>query len=617
MRPALFVFNVMGVGHQRLIASISLVLCASLLLLAEDHEQSAGNPVGVPVRPPVILAKFADSTSTHENMVKPVRLTDDRLLALSITTHGRDQRMVGRYSTDNGQTWSTPEELFALPHRVGGFGYFDAFTDRNSEIHIFYLNDGNTGSVLPKSDDDPPVRSGEVLDIWQVKSTGKATRWEPAKSIWTGRAGDIVSVIQLKSGRILLPISYQTSRSWSKRGVGFRAYTYVGTYSSSAIFSDDGGNIWHQSPDELVVPVPDLSTIGGVEPVVLELKDGRIWMLIRTQMGRFYEAFSRDGGVHWTAPKPSNIVASESPAALVRLSDDRILMIWNEASRYPYAYGGRHVLHAAVSSDEGRTWRGHREILRDPLRTDAPPPNSDWGISYAFPVVARDNAVVFSTWVQTDNPRYLFRVDPRWLDETWQRTDFAQGIDDWSIFGTRGVELTYSSDGSHALAIRRADSDWPSGAVWNFPIGQKGRLRMRLMLRDSFGGDTLLGLTDHYSVPFDDQDTFYNDFNIPINANGHLLSVTLTPNRWHDLELSWDTARRECVVAVDGERAGSVQAQRISDGINYVRFHPMSDGPDGGLLLKWVDADVRSSWPMPVIPSASAPASNLSVVRQK
>ena len=542
---------------------------------------------------PTVVASFADSSSTHDNIVKPVTLADGRLLGLSILTTGRHQEMLGRYSSDEGTTWGAPQRLFALPEHVGGFGYFDAFTDRDGEVHIFYLNDGNTGTVLPMSNDDPPVRPGRVLDIWQVMSSGKALQWGPARSIWTGRAGDILSVIQLRSGRILLPISYMTDRSWGHRGEGFRAYTYVGSFSASAIYSDDGGRTWRQSSDELVIPAPDLSAIGGAEPVVIELKDGRVWMLIRTQLGRFYESFSRDGGEHWTAPKPSNIVSSESPAALVRLPDQRILMIWNEAERYPYAYGGRQVLHAALSADEGRTWTGHREIVRDPARRDPPPAHGDWGTSYAFPALTRSGDVVFSTWVQTGIPRSMYRLSPQWLDQTQQSTTFSQGIDDWSTFGTRGVELGPAPDGgdSRVLAIRRGDTDWPTGAVWNFPAGPTGRLRLRLMLKRGFGGDTL-GLTDHYSVPFDDRDTFFNVFNIPISADGRLLSANVELERWHDVVLDWDTNREQCLVTVDGKRAAVVAAQRVSLAIDYLRFHPLPHQPDDGLLISAVDVDV-------------------------
>lgn len=210
--------------------------------------------------------------------------------------------------------------LFALSTDQGGFGSFHALTDRDGEVHIFFLNDGDSGIFLPKSASYKPIRPGEVKDIWHFKTSGKGTRWDaPPKRIWTGRAGDLLSVIQLDSGRILLPFCDETSRSWSNRGQGADAFTYVGWFNSSVIYSDDDGETWHQSPDELVVPAPDGETLGGIEPVLLPLRDDRVWMLLRTQLGRFYESFSYDQGVHWSRPKPTTITSSDSPAALLDL----------------------------------------------------------------------------------------------------------------------------------------------------------------------------------------------------------------------------------------------------------------------------------------------------------
>ena len=64
-------------------------------------------------------------------------------------------------------------------------------------------------------------------------------------------------------------------------------YTYMGDFSSTSMYSDDNGETWHQSPDILSVQTPDLHTYGADQPMVIQLKDGRVWMLMRTQLGRF------------------------------------------------------------------------------------------------------------------------------------------------------------------------------------------------------------------------------------------------------------------------------------------------------------------------------------------
>src|SRR5262249_25970503 len=186
--------------------------------------------------------------------------------------------------------------------------------------------------------------------------------------------------------------------------------------------TDDGGATWHLS-NSLVTPVPDIvSAYGAVEPVVVQLKDGRVWMLLRTQMGRFWESFSRDGA-HWSEPRPSDILSSDSPAGLVRLSDGRLVLLWNNSLRYPYAYGGRQMLRAAISEDSGRTWRGYREVGRDPLRNEKPPTDGDFGTGYPFPTVAAHDQVIFASGLGKGRQLRVI-MDPAWLYETTQAADF-------------------------------------------------------------------------------------------------------------------------------------------------------------------------------------------------
>src|SRR5262249_51380688 len=152
---------------------------------------------------------------------------------------------------------------------------------------------------------------------------------------------------------------------------------------------------WQQSPAALKTPTPAIGDLGAVEPAVLQLEDGRVWMLIRTQVGRFYESFSADG-IEWTPAAPTAIESSDSPARRLPLKDGRILMFLNDCRRFPYANGGRQVLHGAISDDEGRSWRGWRELLRDPLRDEPPPPDGDHGVSYPYPTLTAGGQVLFS-----------------------------------------------------------------------------------------------------------------------------------------------------------------------------------------------------------------------------
>jgi hypothetical protein len=434
--------------------------------------------------------------------------------------------------------------------------------------------------------------------------------------VWKGYTGALNSVLQMANGRILLPFSHFTARTWGQRGPGLDAFTFTGQFDSTLIYSDDAGDTWGLA-NSLSVPVPDIvSAYGAVEPVVLQLQDGRVWMLIRTQQGRFYESFSPDGAA-WSPPQPTSILSSDSPAGLVRLEDGRIVLFWNNCLRFPYAYGGRHVLHAAISEDEGKTWRGYREVARDPRRHEPPPPGGDFGTAYPFPTVVNGGKVIYCTG-QGAGRVLLMLLDPDWLLETSQKADFSDGAEEWATFGTQGVEFVAHPEkpGAKVLSLRKTDPDWPAAAVWNFPSGRQGRLHLRLKLNPGFAG-ALVGLTDHFSVPFDLEDRFNNLFNLdlgvrsgPVRASAvrsepvrtsasrrnYEQGARLTPGRWHDLLLEWDCAGRECRVLVDGRSTGVLPLLRETAGVCYLRLRSTAEQTDNaGFLVESVEADISNN----------------------
>ena len=125
-------------------------------------------------------------------------------------------------------------------------------------------------------------------------------------------------------------------------------YTYV---------SDDEGATWKRSN------AIDIGKIGGygdhagtMEGTVVQLADGRLYQLLRTLRGRFYETFSEDEGLTWQEPKPSEILASSSPAMLLRLESGRIVMLWNRFRDPEKRIGRRDTLSMAFSDDECKTW---------------------------------------------------------------------------------------------------------------------------------------------------------------------------------------------------------------------------------------------------------------------
>ena len=107
--------------------------------------------------------------------------------------------------------------------------------------------------------------------------------------------------------------------------------------------SKDEGATWRASN------ILDLGGRGHYEGTVEELRDGRLWLLVRMNLDRFWEAFPEDDGFTWRVFRPSQISASSSPGMLKRLKSGRLVLICNQL--YP---DGQQVTNAVEESDQIR-----------------------------------------------------------------------------------------------------------------------------------------------------------------------------------------------------------------------------------------------------------------------
>ena len=565
----------------QVLGAAALVPCARLQPLAASEILLPAAPSPRSAAPPELLP-------IPEYMIY-AQLPDRRLLGICGAPRG--DRLVARTSLDSGATWGPVGPLFRLDPAVGGWALHNGFLDRAGELHLIFTNDAHT-----------PARAKSLYDvhydIWHARSRGGRATWVAPNLVWRGYAGSLLSFLQLSTGRIVLPFCYLTPRTWAHRGTGFADYTFLGRFSSTAAYSDDDGATWHASTSELSIPTPQIGDDGGIEPIVLERQDGSLWMLIRSQNDRFFESFSRDGAV-WSHPRPTALLSSDSPCSLTRLRDGRVVMMWNNTQRFPYANGGRAVLHGAISEDDGRTWRGYREIARNPLAGEPPPPNGDHGVTYTVPALTAEGQLVTSLSTGPGGGTYLLRWNPEWLYETSRAADFSSGLDDWTSFGTHGVALEPhpQAPGRKVLAIKKPDSAWPAGTTWNFPAGRRGLLRLRIRILSGFAG-ALLGLTDHFSVPFDAQDRFWNVFNLDLEPGGSLHGASaFRLGQWYDLQLSWDCDRHSCSVSRDGHRLATLPMLRETPGPCYLRLRSTAPTVDrGGLQIESLVTDVSASW---------------------
>ena len=152
-----------------------------------------------------------------------------------------------------------------------------------------------------------------VLPIYVSRSIDDGKTWSEPLMIQEGWCGAIRSMIQLKSGRLVLV---------GQKVVPWRhvSLTYV---------SDDRGKTWKAS-NLLDMETKDSGDHGGtMEGTVAELSDGRVYVLLRTTRGWFWEAFSSDGGLTWEGLAQSKVRSSTCCGQLARLATGPLALLWN------------------------------------------------------------------------------------------------------------------------------------------------------------------------------------------------------------------------------------------------------------------------------------------------
>ncbi len=148
--------------------------------------------------------------------------------------------------------------------------------------------------------------------------------------------------LTLSTGRILLP-------AHGVVGGG----PYLGHQSklcSWVWYSDDGFRTWTKGAE---VTAPGR---GAHEPTIVERPDGSLLCFLRTTTKKIWRTVSDDGGITWSEPVATVLDSPDSEALLARIpTTGDLLLLWNNVPSERNT--PRTPLTAAVSSDEGDTWR--------------------------------------------------------------------------------------------------------------------------------------------------------------------------------------------------------------------------------------------------------------------
>jgi len=305
----------------------------------------AANPA---MKPLLVIEPSKENPRNSEGDI--IELKDGRLcLIYTRFTGGSGDHAAAdlamRTSENNGISWS--DDKIVVP-RTGGLNVMSVSLLRlaGGEIALFYLRKTSREDCRP------------LMRI----STDEAKTWSRPTVCITDKVGYYVlnndRAVQLQSGRLILPVAWHQGPGRPRDTAGV----------IMCYLSDDNGKTWRRSKDSFKGYAPNGRRITVQEPGVIELKDGRLMMYMRTNAGSQYICYSKDAGETWSKAKPSSLASPLSPASIKRIPwTGDLLCVWNDhCGIHPYPAGRRTPLCLAISKDEGKTWSKSRIIEPDP-----------------------------------------------------------------------------------------------------------------------------------------------------------------------------------------------------------------------------------------------------------
>ena len=227
-------------------------------------------------------------------------------------------------SADGGNTW---EEVLAIdPDGAGPFRAYDPeiWLAPDNSLWVFWSQ----------------TNGMDFADLWTMKTEEpdkKGAAWSSCRFIANGVMMNKPTV--LSTGEWLFSVAL-----WN-----YPQTPALTNYSSKVYVSTDKGkNI--KLLGACNAPA-DIRTFD--EHMIIERKDGSLWMLVRTKYG-IGESISTDRGKTWIELRPSKIMNTSSRFFITRLSSGNLLLVKNGPIDIETI--DRSHLMAFISTDDGATW---------------------------------------------------------------------------------------------------------------------------------------------------------------------------------------------------------------------------------------------------------------------
>lgn len=311
-------------------------------------------PASAPLREIVIEPTSSDFPRSDAASI--ARLADGRLMMVYQKSYGGSshdggyKRICSLVSNDEGLTWKEPRSLIDAAE-----GY--VYAAGPSLLRL------KSGALLLSC--VGLLKDAPLTTQFLFRSDDDGKTFQPMHPIWdkdqrSASQGGATSLIQLESGRLILPVCCYLGPELADKKARRNA-----PRSAWCFYSDDGGRTWRQSSTKAI-----LDKRGALEPSIAQMADGRLIMSLRTQLGGPYLSFSADQGAHWSAPVFSGLEGGESCTCIRRIpGTSDLVLLWNNCKYIPVGdlhFGKRTPLTSALSRDNGKTWADIRNLAADP-----------------------------------------------------------------------------------------------------------------------------------------------------------------------------------------------------------------------------------------------------------
>lgn len=369
-------------------------------------------------------------------------------------------RLAMRRSTDGGKSWSAPQVLQQGTKEYSLLSHTVRQSASGAVLHVFVRYSGydyETGA---------PEKS--LCEVFIERSNDNGRTWSAPQKIPTGERyhGDILSMEQLRDRRLVYPFCFLTN--------------VKSQFAVSAMYSDDDGRTWKRSLSVLRTGGAGFES-GASEPTLIELPEGKLWMLIRAQTGFLWESFSSDRGQTWSPSAPSILPSSNAPATTLRLKNGDIAVAWNNHVDSNYA---RQSLVIGLTRD-GKTFQGWREIDFTDFTDD--PAVSVPHVTYSYLTETREGNLAVSynkgNWSRHNRPT-LARINKNWIQDKQETVNFHDGrtgwhtIDPGAKLAAAGERYVMPDDKLWLEVEQHPRNKETTGIIRNIPLVADGEIQL-------------------------------------------------------------------------------------------------------------------------------------------